>query len=225
VATTLLVALIVGLIARKDGDGDRAAPADRQHESTSTSADRVTTTTSDQTDAGGPTASTLGSAGPAGIGDGTWRVPEQLRPGRYLATDLEDRDCGWARLADAQGRTVIAADNRVRGQAIVDILGSDAAFHSKGCGTWQPYAAPESPPATTIDDGDWVAGEQIEAGPYLAPRVRGCTWMRANGFTHTPTEVTQTERTNIALEGPFYVTLIAGERFSTRACAPWKRAN
>jgi hypothetical protein len=151
-------------------------------------------------------------------------VGPELKPGRYIAAAIEGHGCEWARLADAAGTTVIATEKDIGGQAIVDILDTDAALRSTGCGTWSPYTAQSAPPKATIEEGDWVVGEQIEPGAYRVAQTPGCTWTRASGFEHTSGEVTETEDSSISLEGPFFVTLAAGERFSTQGCDRWVMA-
>jgi hypothetical protein len=233
VAVALLVALVVTRATNDDGDGDGGSgPA------TTTSDEQTTGTRTEGSAAGSgevdstaprPADTTTSiSSGPAGsdaLADGLWIIGEDIQPGRYIAAGIDGNGCDWARLSDAAGNSVIAAETDVANQAIVDILDSDTAFRTTGCGTWARYTAPGRPPATTIDEGDWVVGEQIEAGAYRVPQAATCSWTRATGFEHTPQEVTQTEKTNIALEGPFLVTLTAGERFTSRGCATWARAD
>lgn len=180
----------------------------------------VVTRKDDEGDGEGDTAgtTTVPTAGNS-PGDGVW----DFEPGRYIAAEIGNEACGWARLAG--DGSVIAGESGVREQAIVDILDGDAAFRTGGCGTWVLYVPPAEPPATSIGEGDWVVGEQIEPGVYQVAQAATCAWTRAQGFEHTPAEEVQTERTNLALEGPYSVTLTAGERFSTRGCEAWAKAS
>jgi hypothetical protein len=228
-AAVLVVGLIVTAVTR-NGDDDRrvgAAP-----DGTGTDESEGSTTSEEPSSGGsttgGPssTGSTESDPADAGtFGDGVWGVGSDVPPGRYIATGIGDGGCDWARLADPTGDTVVAAETDVANQAVVDILASDAAFRSTGCGTWTAYSAPDPPPLVTIDEGDWVVGEQVEPGAYRTPRSARCTWARASGFEHIPAELTQDQDTNLALEGPFFVTLVDGERFTTRSCDPWTRAD
>jgi hypothetical protein len=223
IAGTLLVALVVAVTTNDNGD-DRSDPR------TTTPADQAAGTTAGEsgsatTRPADTTTSTAPDPQQDTLADGAGTVGEDIQPGRYIAADINGNGCAWARLADAAGETVIAAETDVANQAIVDILDTDAAFRSNGCGTWAPYTAPDPPPSTTIDPGDWVVGEQIQPGAYRVPQAATCTWTRASGFEHTAREVTQTERTNIALEGPYLVTLTTGERFTTRGCDTWTKAD
>jgi hypothetical protein len=69
------------------------------------------------------------------FGDGTWVVPSQVPPGRWQSTG--SGSCYWQRSKDlAGGIDSIAANDNTTGPAIVDIQPGDAAFVSKGCGTW-----------------------------------------------------------------------------------------
>lgn len=70
------------------------------------------------------------------IGDGTWRVPDDIRPGTYRAARFDL--CYWKRLRGFSGRTgdVIAYEAVSDGAAVATIKASDAGFSSTGCGTW-----------------------------------------------------------------------------------------
>ena len=223
-AGVLLVALVVIVATNGDGDDDHAGRGTTTPEdSASGGDDEPATTTTGSADR--TTTSVPGPAGGGAFADGRWTVGEDIRPGRYIAGEIQGDSCDWTRLSDASDDAVIAGETGVANQAVVDVLGSDAAFRSSGCGRWVPYTAPDPPPLTTIDQGDWVVGEQIEPGAYRVPQGPSCSWTRATGFEHIPREVTQTERTNIALEGPYLVTLTAGERFTTRGCDTWTKAD
>jgi hypothetical protein len=130
------------------------------------------------------------------------QIPVRLHLQRHRDDHINRNGCDWARLSDAAGYTVIAAETGVANQAIVDLLGSDAAFRTSGCGSWARYTAPAPPPLATVDEGDWVVGEQVEAGAYRVPQATTCTWTRATGFEHTPREVTQTSGHQHRPRGP-----------------------
>lgn len=70
---------------------------------------------------------------------GLWLVGSDIQPGTYRATDLDG--CYWERLSGLDGSfdSIIANDFLDEsGQALVEIAGSDVAFSSEGCGTWEP---------------------------------------------------------------------------------------
>ncbi|GAA4226159.1 hypothetical protein GCM10022254_10270 [Actinomadura meridiana] len=70
------------------------------------------------------------------FGDGTWRVPEDIKPGTYRTTTAEG--CYWSRLRGFSGKLadVIANDFTQASTAVVTIKKSDAGFTAKKCGTW-----------------------------------------------------------------------------------------
>jgi hypothetical protein len=231
VGVAVLVLVVVWTMAANDdgghGDDDRAAgeengpvrePGDGTFEPTSPDSDETGATTTNPTEA--PT-----TAGDGSFGEGLWLVGRDIAPGRYMAADITAAGCDWARLSDTAGQSVIAAEADVGNQAIVDILASDAAFRSTGCGQWGLYAPPDPPLATTIEPGDWVVGEQIQAGVYRTDRTESCLWTRASGFEHTDAEVIQTESSAVSLEGPYLAQVAAGSRFTTRGCATWTRTD
>lgn len=235
IAVGVAGALLFGLVvwALVDGDGSSRAAGERttdtsatDEEPEQTTSETTTPATTDQTTTT-PAAPTTG--GGTGVGDsfadGQWTVGSDLQPGRYIATGIAGNGCDWARLAGTTGDEVIAAEQDVAGQAIVDIPASDTAFRSNGCGTWTLYTPPDPPPQATVDHGDWVVGEQIQPGTYLVARTATCHWTRATGFGHTTDEVIQTEASALSLEGPLHTQLTAGERFTTQGCATWQPSN
>lgn len=72
----------------------------------------------------------------ATIGDGTWRVPEDMKPGTYRTTTAES--CYWTRLRGFSGKLsdIIASDLSDASTLVVTVKASDAGFSSKRCGTW-----------------------------------------------------------------------------------------
>jgi len=219
------------LAASLAGDGDNHNDRSDRGETAATTApdEQATATTVPEPGAGGTgpaQATTTIAADPQRddvFDDGRWRLGQDLEPGRYIATDITGAACDWARLADNTGETVVAAEAQVANQAIVDILPTDTAFRSRGCGTWTRYTPPDPPPATTIDAGDWVVGEQIQPGAYLVARTTSCHWTRATGFEHTTNEIVQTDGSAISLEGPMHTQLAPGERFTTKGCELWTK--
>jgi hypothetical protein len=71
------------------------------------------------------------------IGEGTFVVGEDIRPGRYKARAEENGDCYWARLKDDSGDPdSIIANNNSAGSSSVTIKPSDGAFETSGCTPW-----------------------------------------------------------------------------------------
>jgi hypothetical protein len=74
---------------------------------------------------------------PGGLGEGTFIVGKDLRPGRYTARAREGRTCYWARLKDDTGDFgSIIANNTTNGRASVTMKRSDGAFETSGCTLW-----------------------------------------------------------------------------------------
>src|SRR5574341_574051 len=76
----------------------------------------------------------------ATIGEGTWKVGSEVKPGTYTATVPDDSaNCYYARLRDFENGldSIIANNNYSPGQrARVTIKSSDVGFETSGCGTW-----------------------------------------------------------------------------------------
>lgn len=69
-------------------------------------------------------------------GDGTWLVGKQVKPGIYQS--VAGPLCYWERLAGLSGKYVDLIDNGGfrKGPTLVEVLASDFAFGSQGCGEW-----------------------------------------------------------------------------------------
>ena len=75
-------------------------------------------------------------AGAETFGDGTYMVGQEIQPGAYEATGGES--CVWfLHRGGNQYVTSLSTDSDV-----VEILGSDLAFHTERCGTWRSVAEP-----------------------------------------------------------------------------------
>lgn len=79
-----------------------------------------------------------------GIGDGTFEVPGDVKPGKYKTagarTDLNTQgpNCYYARLnsLDAGSSVSIIANNNSTGQQVIVIRATDVAFQTNGCKPW-----------------------------------------------------------------------------------------
>jgi hypothetical protein len=148
-------------------------------------------------------------------------VGADIAPGRYLTTTAEFA-CYWERVSGLGGSLdeIIVNQNGYGNHLMVDILESDVGFRTQGCGEWLAYAPPAAP-ATTIEDGDWLVGSDVEPGTYTSTGPPGglpCAWERASDFSHDLLEgIVDYEFT----EAPTTVTLRAGERFTAQSCGTW----
>jgi len=109
-----------------------------------------------------------------------------IAPGRYMS--LNASSCYWERLRDFSGNLsgIIANDNSSGSHLIVDISASDVGFNSSRCGTWFPYAAK---PPSSISDGVWSVGDEMQVGTWSATFTTSCYWARLSGFGGTLEEI------------------------------------
>ena len=69
------------------------------------------------------------------FGDGTWLVGDDIQPGRYRV--VAEGSCYWARLSGVTGDLDDIITNEIgSGPTYVQILPTDVAFKSTGCGMW-----------------------------------------------------------------------------------------
>ena len=124
---------------------------------------------------------------------------EQFGPGMYLVrSDIHAGlykseagggllpFCSWSRLRDVDGSfgSVIATDIVLSGQALVEIDGTDFAFESSGCQTWElqgePAIAPSEPPNARVA----TASPTAIFSPTNTPTVTATV---PSASVHTPT--------------------------------------
>ena len=80
-------------------------------------------------------APTAATASTDTFGDGTFIVPDEVRPGTYKGRS--EGSCYWQRLSGFTGDDTIENDFVAStGPVIVTIKASDAGFESQGCGPW-----------------------------------------------------------------------------------------
>jgi hypothetical protein len=130
-------------------------------------------------------------AGPSNVIDkeGTFIVGTDIVPGRYRTTGGDD--CYWERDRDLKGGIDSIIDNGgiSGGQQVIEIVPSDVAFKTHGCGTWtsvseeapgsEPGAAPPASPANAIDkEGTFIIGKDIVPGRYRTAGGDDCYWER-----------------------------------------------
>lgn len=77
---------------------------------------------------------TTQAAASASFNDGLYVVNQNIAPGKYRSSSTGD--CSWKRMNALSGYKSTIASAEVNGQTTVDILSTDKAFSSTGCGTW-----------------------------------------------------------------------------------------
>jgi hypothetical protein len=75
----------------------------------------------------------------ATIEDGTWAVPDEVKPGTYASDGGEG--CYWARLRNLSGSVdAIIANSISPGRQRVTIARTDKAFETSNCDSWRKVA-------------------------------------------------------------------------------------
>ncbi len=140
-----------------------------------------------------------------------------IAPGRYMT--LTASSCYWERLRDFSGNLsgIIANDNSSGSHVIVDISSSDVGFNSSRCGTWFPFAAK---PPSSISDGVWSVGDEMQAGTWSATFTTSCYWARLSGFGGTLEEILANDNETSST----IVQIQAGDiGFLTSRCGVWTK--
>ncbi len=156
---------------------------------------------------------------PAGfaIPAGSWNVPSQVPPGRYVAPG--GPGCVWQRLRSFSGQPGdLLATGGGAPRTIVDLLPGDKGFFSAGCGTWFAQVAPLGP-TTVVPDGDWVVSEEMVPGVYQSSAAAPCRWEQLTAFTGEPEDLLD----DGVAAGIAYVEIATFEvGFRSRGCGSWR---
>jgi hypothetical protein len=140
----------------------------------------------------------------------------QIPPGRYRAEGSDF--CYWERLsAPDTNLDNVLANFIATGPALVEILSTDVAFNSSGCGYWAPYAPPPQP-VTTFGAGMYVVGSDIAAGTYTAEGGPDCYWRRLSGFSGDFDELLDID--NMTASGSVVIEP-TDVGFESSACGTW----
>lgn len=123
--------------------------------------------------------SSASSSGKSGFGDGTYRVGVDMPAGLYSAAGASL--CYWARLSNFSGSLdSILANSIGGGREIVELKPSDVGFKSTRCGTWSRF---NPSPTTTMVEGTYKVGEEIQPGLWRTSTANTCYWARLSGFS------------------------------------------
>ena len=233
VAVLVLVGALV-LLVRGDDEAEvvAGAPTTSLRVAPSTSAAPATTAapTTASTTSAPATAPSTPAPGPTtalpSFGPGLLLVNQQITPGRYLSPSAPG--CSWSRLKDLAGTYAsYLGRSSDEGQTIVDILPTDYAFESEGCGQFVRYT-PSSTPLPTFGDGTWTVNDQISAGRYQSTGAGACSWKRLANFTG---EDTGYNRPGSALAsgdvvGSVIVDILPTDvGFASTGCGTWARVS
>jgi len=180
-----------------------------------------------------------GALAPAdSFGEGTFIVGSEILPGRYRAEFQEQ--CSWERLGGLGG----VVENRLAmgggGQwddgysgppetaplTIVEVASTDAAFSTRGCGTWSTDIAPVA--TQKFEDGTWLVGPELAPGRYQASEVSGCIWLRLGGFSGTEGHLLEAGDYGYGFEDrppPEVEVLPTDVGFFSNGCGTWRLLN
>jgi dipeptidyl aminopeptidase/acylaminoacyl peptidase len=152
------------------------------------------------------------------FGDGTWRIPTDIKAGTYRTRE-SSTGCYWARLKGfSGGLDDILANESTDAPTIVTILASDKGFETAGCGTWTSDLSEITDSKTSFGEGTFIVGTDIAAGTYRAPGGDGCYWARLSGFSGSLDEIIA----NDIPTGSAIVTIKSSDKgFSTSGCGTW----
>jgi hypothetical protein len=158
------------------------------------------------------------------FGDGSWVVPQDVKPGIYRARD-PGPNCYWQRVKNFRGglNSIIANGLAIGGPIVIEVKRSDAGVESNGCGEWTTNLSRASQSRDSVGDGIWIVKTDMAPGTYRTT-VRGgnCYWARLRAFDGGLNSVAANAlppRGGAVVEiGP------ADAGFETHGCGTWKKA-
>ncbi len=153
------------------------------------------------------------------FGDGTYRVPQDIRPGTYRTRGGDG--CYWARLKNFSGQLdAIKANSFADGPAVVTILRADRGFETQRCGNWTRNLARITSSKTRFGEGTFIVGTDIKPGTYRSSKGKNCYWARLRSFTGELDAIIANH-----LGGRAIVTIERSDRgFHSQRCGTWTRA-
>jgi hypothetical protein len=166
-------------------------------------------------------------AGLAGcFGEGTTLVGSasgQVKPGLYTAAVPAGGMCLWERLRDLSGQLPgIITDALVfGGRQFLQVLPSDKAIRSNGCGFWvTPKSISYNPNRATAKQGQYRIPTDLLPGTYAAPGGSSCYWERLSAWTGETSAIIAHK----VVTGRQTMTISATDvGFLTSDCGNWTR--
>ncbi len=108
-------------------------------------------------------------------------------PGLYTATTAQFASCTPARLRSTNygdPNSLIALGGSQGGRTFLQVLPTDKAVHSLGCGIWLPaQAASYNPNRITMKYGAYRVPNDVLPGTYTSAGGPNCVWERLSNFT------------------------------------------
>jgi DnaJ domain len=161
---------------------------------------------------------TPATSGSTTFSSGTWLVGEEMPPGRWRA--IRSRACSWRRLSSIEGSSDTVAGSGT--YLTVEILPSDAAFWSEGCGWWtQILTPPSATPTDPFGNGTWLVPREIAPGKWQnSDSSEGCSWTQLSSLSGEPSAVIASGVTNSIAT----MEITGGEMaFDSWGCGTWTR--
>lgn len=152
--------------------------------------------------------------------DGTYIVGEEIEPGTYR-TRNGSSGCYYSRLAGFSGTLKdIISNANTNYPAVITIDPGDKGFESTRCGTWTQNLSQITKDKTSIGDGIYIVGSDIEPGTYKNSGSDNCYFARLSGFSGTMGDIIANNNSdNTAI-----VTISPSDKgFESTRCGNWSK--
>lgn len=210
---------VVVLIAAIAGSGGGETSTDDDTKSTSSSSNFDQSSSISSTSSSSSSSANTPQSNVA-FSDGTWIVPDEVKPGRYRIDT--GSSCYWERLSGFSGELEdIEANHFGGGWLIVDVLDSDNGFKSSNCGDWTDDLTPiTTNKVADFSDGMFLVGSDISSGVWRATGAgSSCYVERLDGFSGELDEVKMNKFTSEEVVIVEVANTDIG--FSSNGCGTW----
>lgn len=158
---------------------------------------------------------------PFSFGNGTRLVGSEIPAGRYRSVNASTALCYWARLRNTTGANNIIANDIGGGPRLMELLPTDVAVESSGCGAWREVVgAVTTSPTTPFTDGVYLVGVDIQPGTWRSNGAgTGCYWARLRNLRGEDEIIA-----NSFGSAPAVVTVLASDvALDVSGCGTWSR--
>jgi len=155
------------------------------------------------------------------FGEGTFRVPQDVKPGTYRTKGGEG--CYWARLKNfSGGLNSIIANGNASGPEVVTIKSTDRGFETNDCGNWTRNLGRITKSKIRFGEGTYIVRVDVAPGTYRSRGGDGCYWARLKNFEGGIGAIIS----NGNASGSAIVTIARTDRgFTSNDCATWVKVS
>ena len=154
------------------------------------------------------------------FGDGTYRIPKDVKYGTYRTREASD-GCYWETLKGFSGDLDdIVANENTDAPTIVTLNAKTKGFNADGCGTFTSDLSSITKSKNSFGAGTYIVGTDMHPGTYRSSGDGDCYWERLKNFTGGFNSIIANDNTS----HPTIVTIRGTDAgFHSADCGTWKK--